>query len=181
MGIPHIGTYANRAAREKQIPFFVNLKGIKFAFLCYTYGTNGIPVTGDVVVDLIDRQRIADDVAAARHGGAQVLCVCLHWGIEYQLLPVESQRSLADWLVEEQGVDLIIGGHPHVVEPMEMRHSAKWDKDVLLIYSLGNFISNQRSKTFLSRRELRSHPRGTRRLGTPRQPQRVHPFHATGP
>ena len=144
MGIPHIGTYANRAAREKQIPFFVNLKGIKFAFLCYTYGTNGIPVTGDVVVDLIDRQRIADDVAAARHGGAQVLCVCLHWGIEYQLLPVESQRSLADWLVEEQGVDLIIGGHPHVVEPMEMRHSAKWDKDVLLVYSLGNFISNQR-------------------------------------
>ena len=83
-------------------------------------------------------------MCTARHAGAQVLCVCLHWGIEYQLQPVESQRTLADWLIEEQGVDLIIGGHPHVVEPMEMRYSNKWGKDVLLVYSLGNFISNQR-------------------------------------
>lgn len=144
LGIPHLGTYVNQEARRQQVPMLVNLKGIKFAFLCYTYGTNGIPVTGNVVVDLIDRARIAADIATARHAGAQVLCVCLHWGIEYQLQPVESQRTLADWLIEEQGVDLIIGGHPHVVEPMEMRHSNKWGKDVLLVYSLGNFISNQR-------------------------------------
>lgn len=144
LGMPHLGTYVSQEARRQQVPMLVNLKGIKFAFLCYTYGTNGIPVTGNVVVDLIDRARIAADIATARHAGAQVLCVCLHWGIEYQLQPVESQRTLADWLIEEQGVDLIIGGHPHVVEPMEMRHSNKWGKDVLLVYSLGNFISNQR-------------------------------------
>jgi poly-gamma-glutamate synthesis protein (capsule biosynthesis protein) len=68
--------------------------------------------------------------------------VNLHWGIEYQLKPVASQRTLADWLVS-QGVDLIIGGHPHVVEPMEVRHSQEFNKDVLLVYSMGNFISNQ--------------------------------------
>ena len=53
-----------------------------------------------------------------------------------------TQRTLADWLVS-QGVDLIIGGHPHVVEPMEVRYSKEYDKNVLLVYSLGNFISNQ--------------------------------------
>ncbi|MBR1883301.1 MAG: CapA family protein [Muribaculaceae bacterium] len=143
LGIPHVGTYVNANARHRQVPFITTIKGVRFAFLCYTYGTNGIPVQGDVVVDLIDRNVIARDLEAARAAGAQVLCACLHWGIEYQLQPVESQRSLADWLVE-QGVDLIIGGHPHVVEPMEMRHSKTYDKDVLLVYSLGNFISNQR-------------------------------------
>ena len=142
LGIPHIGTYVNAEARSRQVPFITTIKGVRFAFLCYTYGTNGIPVQDDAVVDLIDRNRIAADLAAARRAGAQVLCVTLHWGIEYQLKPVESQRTLADWLVE-QGVDLIIGGHPHVVEPMEMRHSKAYDKDVLLVYSLGNFISNQ--------------------------------------
>ncbi|MBR6285207.1 MAG: CapA family protein [Muribaculaceae bacterium] len=143
LGIPHIGTYANPVARSQQVPFVTTIKGVKFAFLSYTYGTNGITVQGDAVVDHIDRDLIARDLQAARDRGAQVLCVNLHWGIEYQLQPVQSQRDLADWLVE-QGVDLIIGGHPHVVEPMEMRHSQAWDKDVLLVYSMGNFISNQR-------------------------------------
>lgn len=142
LGIPHIGTYVNDAARQQQVPVITTIKGVRFAFLTYTYGTNGIPVQGGVVVDFIDRARIAADIALARGRGAQVICVCLHWGIEYQLKPVESQRSLADFLVD-QGVDLIIGSHPHVVEPMEMRHSARHDKDVLLVYSLGNFISNQ--------------------------------------
>ncbi len=143
LGMPHIGTYANADERAQSLPFITVIKGIRFGFLCYTYGTNGIPVQGDAVVDLIDRDLIARDIETTRQAGAQVLCVCLHWGIEYVLQPVKSQRDLADWLVE-QGVDLIIGGHPHVVEPMEMRHSKAYDKDVLLVYSLGNFISNQR-------------------------------------
>lgn len=143
LGVPHIGTYTNVAARQQCMPFITTIKGVKFAFFDYTYGTNGITIQGDAVVDFIDRNLIAGDLAAARAQGAQVLCVNLHWGIEYQLQPVKSQIDLADWLVE-QGVDLIIGGHPHVVERMEMRHSTAYDKDVLLVYSLGNFISNQR-------------------------------------
>ena len=142
LGIPHIGTYRNQQERDKAIPYIVNVKGMRIAFLDYTYGTNGIPIQGDVIVDLIDQQRIADDIALARQRGADAICVNMHWGIEYQLKPVAAQRNLADFLVE-QGVDLIIGGHPHVVEPMEVRHSEQWNKDVLLVYSLGNFISNQ--------------------------------------
>ena len=142
MGISHIGTYVNRAARNKQLPFIVDINGIKVAILVYTYGTNGIPIQGDVVVDFIDQQLIAADIAKAREKGAHAICVNLHWGIEYQLKPVAAQRTLADWLAI-QGVDLIIGGHPHVVEPMEVRYSEEHDKNVLLVYSMGNFISNQ--------------------------------------
>ena len=142
LGIPHIGTYPNQQERNQRIPYIVNVKGIRIAFLDYTYGTNGIPIQGNVVVDFIDQQVIADDIALARERGAHAICVNLHWGIEYQLKPVATQRTLADWLVS-QGVDLIIGGHPHVVEPMEVRYSKEYDKNVLLVYSLGNFISNQ--------------------------------------
>ncbi len=143
LGIPHIGTYVNAAARSKQLPCIKTVKGVKIGFLCYTYGTNGIPIQEDVVVDYIDRDIIARDIQAARNAGAQVLCVTIHWGEEYHLQPVESQKSMADWLVE-QGVDLIIGAHPHVVEPMEVRHSKTYDKDVLLVYSLGNFVSDMK-------------------------------------
>ena len=142
LGIPHIGTYRDQQERDRTIPLIVNVKGMKIAFLDYTYGTNGIPIQGDVIVDFIDQQRIADDIAVARERGAHAICVNLHWGIEYQLKPVAEQRTLAEFLVA-QGVDLIIGGHPHVVEPMEVRYSKEYDKNVLLVYSMGNFISNQ--------------------------------------
>jgi poly-gamma-glutamate synthesis protein (capsule biosynthesis protein) len=140
--IPHIGTYRDQQERQQRLPYIVNLKGIRIAFLDYTYGTNGIPIQGNVIVDFLDQKLIADDIAQARKQGAEAICVNLHWGIEYQLKPVASQRTLADFLVA-QGVDLIIGGHPHVVEPMEMRYSKEYDKNVLLVYSMGNFISNQ--------------------------------------
>jgi poly-gamma-glutamate synthesis protein (capsule biosynthesis protein) len=140
--IPHIGTYRDQQERDRLVPYIVNVKGIKIAFLDYTYGTNGIPVQGNVIVNLLDQQQIERDIALARERGADAICVNLHWGIEYQLKPVAAQRTLADWLVS-QGVDLIIGGHPHVVEPMEMRYSQEYDKNVLLVYSMGNFISNQ--------------------------------------
>ncbi len=141
MNIAHIGTYRDAQERSQRLPYIVNIKGIKVAFLDYTYGTNGIRIQGEVVVDFIDQQRIAEDIALARKRGADAICVNMHWGIEYTLKPVAEQRTLADFLVT-QGVDLIIGGHPHVVEPMEMRYSKEYDKNVLLVYSLGNFISN---------------------------------------
>ena len=143
MDIPHTGTFLSPKHRSEVSPLIIEVKGLRIAMLSYTYGTNGIPIQRQVVVNYIDRDRIAADIDTARARGAQAVCVNLHWGIEYRLLPVEAQRSLAHWLVEEKGVDLIIGGHPHVVEPMEIRHSTRWDKDALLVYSLGNFISNQ--------------------------------------
>ena len=144
-GIEHIGTYHNIAARDTILPFVKNIAGIRVGFLNYTYGTNGISLTGEAIVDYIDRNRITADISATREAGAEIICVAVHWGDEYHLLENASQRSLADFLVE-QGVDLVIGGHPHVIQPMEVRHNDELGKDVLVVYSLGNFISNMKTR-----------------------------------
>lgn len=68
----------------------------------------------------------------------------MHWGIEYVLLPNRNQKDLADFLIDS-GVDIIIGGHPHVIQPMEVLHSSRQNKNVLVVYSLGNFISNMKT------------------------------------
>lgn len=141
-GILHVGTYENEMARKEQMPCVVDVNGVKIAFMSYTYGTNGIKVRGNVVVNYIDEEKIKEEVAIAREAGAQVVCAIMHWGEEYQLLPNKWQKHLADVLIDE-GVDLIIGSHPHVIQPMEIRYSEKWQKRVLVVYSLGNFISNQ--------------------------------------
>ncbi len=143
--IPNVGTYRNRAERDSVLPYIANINGFKVAFLNYTYGTNGIPIKGDVIVDYIDRKLIANDVKNARAKGAEIIATCIHWGNEYQLLPNSAQKSLANYLCD-LGVDLIIGGHPHVIQPMEIRHSDKYDKDILLVYSLGNLISNMKTR-----------------------------------
>lgn len=144
-GLNHVGTYRNKTDRENALPLIKDINGFKIAFLNYTYGTNGIKVQNDVVVDYIDKTKIKKDIADARANGAEVLCVCMHWGVEYILLPNAQQKELANFLTEE-GVDLIIGGHPHVIQPMEMRWSKTHNKKVFLIYSLGNLISNMTTK-----------------------------------
>ena len=141
LGVPHVGTYKTESARDSLAVQVVTFNRLRVAILSYTYGTNGIPVSGGVSVGLIDRKRMAAEIELARKL-CDMVCVCMHWGEEYQLLPSKGQRDLADFLVD-QGVDLIIGSHPHVIQPMERRFSAKWGKEVLVVYSLGNFISNQ--------------------------------------
>lgn len=145
LGVHHVGTYVDAGERERSIPFIKEIKGFKIGFLNYTYGTNGISVKGDVVVDYIDRERMAADVRATRENGAELIVVAMHWGDEYVLLPVGSQRKLADYLVS-LGVDMIIGGHPHVVQPFEMRQNPLTGRNVLVTYSLGNFISNMKTR-----------------------------------
>lgn len=144
-GLLHIGTYSDDSARVAALPLVMNVNNFKIAFLNYTYGTNGITPRDGVVVDYIDRPLIKSDVEAARAAGAELVCVCIHWGDEYRLLPNASQRHLADFL-EALGVDMIIGAHPHVIQPMELRPNKYYpDKNVLLVYSLGNFVSNMKT------------------------------------
>lgn len=144
-GLPHVGTYANDSARSAALPLIVDVNNFKIGFLNYTYGTNGISPRDGVVVDYIDRELIRRDVEATRAAGAELIAVCIHWGDEYHLLPNNAQKHLADFL-EAIGVDMIIGGHPHVIQPMEFRPNRyKPEKDVLLVYSLGNFISAMRT------------------------------------
>ena len=144
LGLDHIGTYPNAAARAKALPFIKNINGIKVGFINYTYGTNGIRVQGDVVVDYIDRDVIARDITAARRAGAEILIAIPHWGAEYHLIPGDDEKSLAKFLCDK-GVDVVMGGHPHVVQPMEMNTTTS-GKNQLVVYSLGNFVSAMRDR-----------------------------------
>jgi len=142
--LPHIGTYRDAAARDSLTPHIRTISGIRVGFLNYTYGTNGIEPHDGAAVDYIDRTLISADIRKARDAGAEIVCVCVHWGDEYHMLPNRAQRDLADWL-QAQGVELIIGSHPHVVQPMELRDNPDGSR-CLVVYSLGNFISNMKTR-----------------------------------
>lgn len=144
-GLDHIGTYGDEASRIAALPKIVKINGFRIGFLNYTYGTNGISPRDGVVVDYIDMDKIQADVEKNRAAGAELICLCIHWGDEYRLLPNNAQKSLADKL-ERLGVDMIIGSHPHVIQPMELRPNAYHpEKNLLLVYSLGNFVSNMKT------------------------------------
>lgn len=139
--IPHLGSYVDSAERAKRYPLLVEKNGFRLVFLNYTYATNGIPVPKGQIVNKIDKQLMAQDIRRAKEMEPDAIIAFMHWGEEYQLTPNNSQRELADWLFA-QGVDHIIGGHPHVVQPMEIRTDSMGQQHVLA-YSLGNFVSNQ--------------------------------------
>lgn len=111
--------------------------GITYAFLAYTYGTNGIPVPKgkEYVVNLFSKEQAKKDIEAVRDK-VDVVLVAMHWGVEYTHTPTNEQRDWAQFL-SGLGVDVIIGSHPHVIQPIE------FIDDTLVIYSLGNFISGQ--------------------------------------
>lgn len=142
--VDHVGTYHDKAERERLVPFIKDVNGIRIAFLNYTYGTNGLEAKDGAEVSLIEKTAMADEMRRAREGGAELVVVMPHWGVEYVLTENAAQRDVAQFLIDE-GADLVIGGHPHVVQPMKVIHSEKHDKDVLVVYSLGNFISNMKT------------------------------------
>jgi len=128
--------------REDRIPI-LTCKGKKLAFLTYTYGTNDIPTPDDApahVIYLEQEDLMAYQIGLARER-ADAVIVSLHWGEEYNHRQTDEQRALAQ-RVADMGADLIIGGHPHVVEGAEMLTAADGRK-VFCAYSLGNFICAQ--------------------------------------
>ena len=139
--VDHIGTYRNAAERTKLVPFIKEINGMKVGFLNYTYGTNGLQITDGAEVAYIDRDKIKSEIEATRKAGAEIIVVLPHWGVEYVLTENSHQRSLADFLLE-QGVDIVIGGHPHVVQPMKVVTDSVSGRRSLVVYSLGNMISN---------------------------------------
>lgn len=145
IGIDHMGTYESEEASNEILVKDVN--GIKIAFLAYTYGTNGINVPDDksYAVNLIDKDKIKEDLEAAKELDVDLISVSMHWGTEYRQTPTDEQEELADFLFEN-GADIILGSHPHVLEKMEKRTIELEDgttKDGFIIYSLGNFMSGQ--------------------------------------
>lgn len=136
LGIAHTGVFHNAQERERNAILRLEHNGIKLAILNYTYGTNGIPVPKGCFVNFINTTQIAKDVELASKGSDCVIA-CMHWGYEYQQQPSSEQRRLAQFL-HSHGVDLVIGSHPHVVQPYVATDS------LITVYSLGNFISNQK-------------------------------------
>ncbi len=145
VGILHTGTYTSEETKNQIIIKDVN--GIKMAFLSFTYGTNGIPVPSgkEYCINLIDKELILNQINLAKEQGADMICVFMHWGIEYQNTPNDEQNDLADFLFQN-GVNVILGSHPHVLQKMEKRTVTLEDgttRDGFVIYSLGNFVSGQ--------------------------------------
>lgn len=140
LGIQHCGVYRDSVDRERRVPLMIEKKGIRLAILNYTYGTNGIPVPPPLIVNFIDKEVITADIKRARERQADAIIACIHWGDEYVSLPPKRVQELTDWLLE-QGVDHIIGGHPHVLQPMEIRHDTVAMRRNAVVYSLGNLIS----------------------------------------
>jgi poly-gamma-glutamate synthesis protein (capsule biosynthesis protein) len=144
MGLKRLGTYRDTAEWKRDYPLFMEKNGIKIAFLNYTYGTNGIAEAVPNVINRINNAQIAADIEKAKLSNPDFIIAFLHWGNEYENKESAEQRKLAGFLAES-GVDLIIGGHPHVVQPFS-KISVPGRDSVPVIYSLGNFFSNQRKR-----------------------------------
>lgn len=143
--ISHLGTYKTQEDQDKVLIKYV--KGVKIAFIDYTYGTNGISVPSDkkFCINLIDKDLIKKHIETAKNQNADMIVACMHWGTEYQTKQNSEQEELADFLFQN-GVNVIIGNHPHVIQPMEKRTVTLEDgstRDGFVVYALGNFICDQ--------------------------------------
>ena len=144
-GFYQTGTFKNQAERELFYPLIIYKNDFKIAFLNYTYGTNGIKTLPPVIVNYIDEKLIEKDMKLAQQLQPDAIIVITHWGKEYKYIENEKQRKLAKKIFN-WGADLIIGMHPHVVQPireMEILQKDSTIKKTLVTYSLGNFISGQ--------------------------------------
>jgi capA protein, putative len=144
LGMRTTGSYRTKAERSQRTPLIIDVRGVKIAILAYTYGTNGLPIPQPALVDTINLEQISDDLRRADSLGADYKIVQIHWGNEYEKHPNKRQRDLAAVLAR-QGVGAVIGSHPHVVQDSEWIEEEGAKMKTFVIYSLGNFISNQTS------------------------------------
>lgn len=143
--IEHLGTYQSEEEQNKL--FMKDINGAKVAFINYTYGTNGIPIPSgkEFCVNLIDKDLITKHIELAKAEKSDVIIACMHWGTEYRTTANDEQKELSDFLFQN-GVDIIIGNHPHVIEPFEIREVTMPNgsiKQCFVAYALGNFTADQ--------------------------------------
>ncbi|WP_425447598.1 CapA family protein [Dethiothermospora halolimnae] len=144
-GMKNIGTYKE----ENNDILIENIKGIKIAMLSYSYGFNGLDsrLTKDefqYMVNKIEEDKIKNDIKNADEQNADITIVVIHWGHEYWREPSEYQKELGDKMID-WGADIILGSHPHVIQQSKIiEHNGE---KKFIIYSMGNFISNQRRET----------------------------------
>lgn len=145
-GFGHVGAYRTQA--EKDAPVIYEVGGIKFGFMAYTHATNsmerrGVDEEAVALVPYIQKADFAADVKKLRDAGAEVIIAFPHWGDEYVRVPDSSQKKYAKRLAEA-GVDIIIGSHSHMVQPMGYQTATVngQTKQVFTMFSMGNFISD---------------------------------------
>ncbi|MBQ7801033.1 MAG: CapA family protein [Oscillospiraceae bacterium] len=160
-GLSILGTVAAEEDPHYQV---VDVGGIQVGMVCYTYGelsgsggrpaVNGLPLDNSVssLINIFDYSHLdvfytqmESHIAAMREAGAEAIVLFIHWGEEYQLSPNEYQKTIAQKMCD-LGVDVIAGGHPHVVQPVTLLTStADPAHQTVCVYSVGNLLSNQRS------------------------------------
>ncbi|MFZ3578892.1 CapA family protein [Virgibacillus sp. DJP39] len=135
-------TGAYKSEKDRNNIRVLQANQISIAFLAYTYGTNGIPVPSgkDYLVNLIDKQKMASDIKEAGKI-SDVIVLSLHFGNEYQRMPSQEQKELVQFIAD-QGVHVVIGHHPHVLQPVDYLRGRNGHK-TFVAYSLGNFLSGQ--------------------------------------
>ena len=141
--ILHTGTFKDVNKREKNNLLVLSKEGIKVGLLNYTYGTNGLPFSDPVYVNLVDSVLIKKDVINAKNKDLDKLIIFVHWGYEYKDFPNSYQKKYNRFF-QGLGVDVVIGSHPHVIQPMV--YSKENNHEFLTVFSLGNFVSNQRAE-----------------------------------
>jgi len=144
IGIKRTGTFIDREDMIKNHPMIIEKNNFKIALFNYSYGLNGNILENPSIVNDIDKVKIKSDLKVASESDYDAVIVTFHWGVEYQHQPNNEQIETANFCFEN-GADIVIGSHPHVIQRMEHKtyktDSGK-EKDVLVAYSLGNFVSN---------------------------------------
>jgi poly-gamma-glutamate capsule biosynthesis protein CapA/YwtB (metallophosphatase superfamily) len=146
-GLGHVGTArtAAEAAEPQLYSLYRNRQFIRVAHIAATYGTNGIPVPGDTpfAVSLIDTAALIQQATAAREAGADVVVASIHCCVEYVSSPTDLQQQIATELGASGVIDLVIGHHAHVPQPIARVPGGPRGDGMWVAYGLGNFISNQ--------------------------------------
>lgn len=140
--VKHTGVFKSKNTRALNYPLMIIKNGIRIAFLNYTYDTNGIRVPHPIIVNPIDTNIIKKDIRLANLYNPDIIIANMHWGDEYFTKQNKAQQDIADFLIQN-GVRIIIGNHPHVVQPIKKKITNNQIESIIY-YSLGNFISNQR-------------------------------------
>lgn len=139
--VKQTGVFKSKFTRGLNYPLMIIKNGIRIAFLNYTYDTNGLKVVPPNIVNLIDTIQIKKDLRLTQLYNPDIIIANMHWGEEYIVKQNREQKQLADFLIRN-GVRIIIGNHPHVVQPL-IKNITDNKIESVVYYSLGNFISNQ--------------------------------------
>ncbi len=146
LNIGHTGTFISAVEKTKNPAYVIHKNNFKIAVISYTYGTNGLKPTAPNVVNYLKKETIKSDVTYINSSiSPDQIIAFVHWGDQYKDLPNKSQKDMFAYF-KSLGVNIVIGAHPHVLQPMEWHKATKEnEQESLVVYSLGNFVSHQRT------------------------------------